>query len=112
MTPQLVYTEGARHLRHIVLHPPDKRNAFNGALIAALADAVRATAAADDVHVVVLRGEGKMFSSGVDLQELAGQVGGDASPGLLRAFRTAWLDVANALEALPRPVVCQIQGGC
>lgn len=108
----LVYTEDAGHVRHIVLNRPDKRNAFNGALIAALGEAVRATAAAPDVHVVVLRGEGKMFSSGVDLQELAGQVAGNAGPEQLRAFRTLWLDVANALEELPRPVVCQIQGGC
>ena len=30
----------------------------------------------------------------------------------LRTFRTAWLDAANALEEMAKPVVCQIQGGC
>ena len=52
-----------------------------------------------------------MFSSGVDLQELAGQVG-EAGMEHLRAFRKAWLDVANALEEMAKPVVCMIQGGC
>jgi enoyl-CoA hydratase/carnithine racemase len=61
--------------------------------------------------VVVLRGEGPMFSSGVDLQDLAGQAG-EAGLGDLRTFRKAWIDVANALEELPKPVVCMIQGGC
>lgn len=104
----LVKTEDAGHVRHIVLNRPDKRNAFNSELIAALGEAVRATAAAPDVHVVVLRGEGKLFSSGVDLQELAS--GTELSQ--LRVFRKAWLDVANALEELAKPVVCSIQGGC
>ena len=52
-----------------------------------------------------------MFSSGVDLQELAGQVG-DAGLATCAPFRKAWLDVANALEEMPKPVVCMIQGGC
>ena len=108
---ELVRTEDSGRVRHLILNRPEKRNAFNLALIVALGDAVRATAGADGVHVVVLRGEGPMFSSGVDLQELAGQVG-EAALGDLRTFRKAWIDVANALEELPKPVVCMIQGGC
>jgi enoyl-CoA hydratase/carnithine racemase len=107
----LVLTEDDGNVRHIVLNRPEKRNAFNGALIAALGEAVRVTATASDVHVVVLRGAGPMFSSGVDLQELAGQVG-DGGLEHLRPFRKAWLDAANSLEELPKPVVCMIQGGC
>jgi enoyl-CoA hydratase/carnithine racemase len=107
----LVLTEDRGRVRHIVLNRPEKRNAFNGALIAALGEAVRDAATAGDVHVVVLRGAGPMFSSGVDLQELAGQVGASGVEHL-RSFRKAWLDVANALEELAKPVVCMIQGGC
>jgi enoyl-CoA hydratase/carnithine racemase len=107
----LVLTEDRGRVRHLILNRPEKRNAFNGELIAALAEAVRETSTATDVHVVVLRGAGPMFSSGVDLQELAGQVG-DGGMEHLRPFRKAWLDVANALEEMPKPVVCVIQGGC
>ncbi len=110
---ELVLTEDAGHVRHIVLNRPEKRNAFNSELIAALAGAVRETAGAPDVHVVVLRGNGPMFSSGVDLKELAGQLGGDGDGlSLLRTFRTAWLAAANALEEMAKPVVCSIRGGC
>jgi enoyl-CoA hydratase/carnithine racemase len=107
---QLVLTEDEGRVRHLILNRPEKRNAFNGELIVALGEAVRDTFTADHAHVVVLRGAGPMFSSGVDLNELAGQSGGGLEH--LRAFRKAWLDVANALEELPKPVVCQIQGGC
>jgi enoyl-CoA hydratase/carnithine racemase len=106
----LVLCEDRGRVRHIVLNRPEKRNAFNGELIGALGEAVRDTAAATGVHAVVLRGAGPMFSSGVDLQELAGFASGGIAH--LRPFRKAWLDVANALEELARPVVCMIQGAC
>lgn len=113
MSPSsLVLTEDAGRVRHLVLNRPEKRNAFNAELIAALHDAVRATAAAPDVHAVVLRGAGPMFSSGVDLTELAGQVGGGSGLQQLRSFRKAWLDVVGALEELTKPVVCAVQGAC
>ena len=105
----LVDTEDHGAVRHIVLNRPDKRNAFNSELIADLAEAVRATAAAPEIHVVVLRGEGPVTSSGVDLKELASQTG-DGSLALLRSFRKRWIDVVNALEEMPKPVVCQIRG--
>jgi enoyl-CoA hydratase/carnithine racemase len=107
---ELVLTEDRGRVRHIVLNRPEKRNAFNGELIAALGAAVRDASLAVDVHVVVLRGAGPMFSSGVDLNELAGQATGGMER--LRPFRKAWLDAANALEELAKPVVCSIQGGC
>ena len=57
-------------VRHLVLNRPEKRNALNGELIAELGAAIEAAAADDDVRVVVVRGEGAMFSSGMDLNDL------------------------------------------
>jgi enoyl-CoA hydratase/carnithine racemase len=105
----LVLTEDRGRVRHVVLNRPEKRNAFNADLIAALDAALEAAAEDPSVHVVVLRGAGPMFSSGVDLAELA-----DMSRGVevLRPFRKRWLDVANRLEEMPKATVCQIHGGC
>ena len=105
----LVLTEDHGRVRHVVLNRPEKRNAFNQQLIAALGDALRDTAADPDVHVVVLRGAGPMFSSGVDLEELAAMSG---RVELLRPFRKLWLDVANLIEEMPKATVCHIHGGC
>ena len=41
----LVITEQHGPVRHVVLNRPDKRNAFNGELIAAVGDALRAATA-------------------------------------------------------------------
>ncbi len=105
----LVLTEDRGRVRHVVLNRPEKRNAFNQELIAALGDALREAAADPSVHVVVLRGAGPMFSSGVDLKELAAMSG---RVELLRPFRKLWLDVANLIEEMPKATVCQIHGGC
>jgi enoyl-CoA hydratase/carnithine racemase len=58
---------------------------------------------------VVLRGEGPVFSAGVDLAELASFAG---EPSVLRPFRGVFLDCANLCEAMPKPVICQIHRTC
>ena len=105
----LVLTEDRGAVRHVVLNRPEKRNAFSADLIDALAAALREASGNPDIHVIVLRGEGPMFSSGVDLNELS-----DFSRGIesLRPFRRAWIDAAALLEEIPKATVCQIHGAC
>ena len=105
----LVVTEDRGAVRHVVLNRPEKRNAMNQALLVELGDALRAAANDASVHCVVLRGEGAVFSAGVDLGELMSFAG---DPGVLRPFRNVFLDCANLCEAMPKPVVCQIHRAC
>lgn len=51
----------------ITLNRPDKRNALNGEMIAALGEAYRRCDADSDVRVVVLTGAGTAFCAGADL---------------------------------------------
>jgi enoyl-CoA hydratase/carnithine racemase len=105
----LVYTEDRGDVRHLVLNRPDKRNALSGELIAELAAAVEAAAGDDRARVVILRGEGPMFSSGMDLHDLR-ELSQD--PGSLRRFRRPILACWNLLEEMPKPTLCQIHGAC
>jgi enoyl-CoA hydratase/carnithine racemase len=105
----LVITEDHGATRHVVLNRPDKRNAMNQALLVELSDALEDAADDSAVHCVVLRGEGTVFSAGVDLGELASFAG---DPTVLRPFRNVFLACANLCEAMVKPVVCQIQGAC
>jgi enoyl-CoA hydratase/carnithine racemase len=105
----IVYSEDRGNVRHVVLNRPDKRNAMSQELLRALAAELRAAAADDAVHCVVLRGEGPVFSAGVDLVELAASAG---SPGNLRPFRQTFLDCPNVCEEMAKPVVCQIHRTC
>ncbi|HEX2207212.1 MAG TPA: enoyl-CoA hydratase-related protein [Longimicrobium sp.] len=67
-TPLLVRDEGG--VRRLVLNRPDKRNALNAELIAALKSALHEADGDDAVRVVVIEGEGKDFCSGADLSAL------------------------------------------
>jgi enoyl-CoA hydratase/carnithine racemase len=105
----IVTTEDRGAARHVVLNRPEKRNAMSQELLRALAAALREAAAEESVHCVVLRGEGKVFSAGVDLNELAAAAN---TPGDLRHFRETFLECPNLCEAMAKPVVCQIHHTC
>jgi enoyl-CoA hydratase/carnithine racemase len=103
----LVGVEDRGAVRHLVLQRADKRNAFNAELIQDLGHALEAAAADESVRVVVLRGDGAMFSSGMDLNDLKTL---SDNPSGLRTFRRAILNWWNLLEEMPKPTICQIHG--
>jgi enoyl-CoA hydratase/carnithine racemase len=105
----LVITEQHGAVRHLVLNRPDKRNAFNGELVAEVGDALRAAAADTASHCVVIRGAGPMFSSGMDLASL-GELA--ENPDNLRAFRKTIIDAWNVAEEMAKPTICVIHGAC
>jgi enoyl-CoA hydratase/carnithine racemase len=100
----VVFTEDRGRVRHVVLNRPEKRNAMNQQLLRELGAALGEAASDDGVHCVVLRGEGRVFSAGIDLGEFA-------QPPT-RAFRNMFLACANSCEEMIKPVVCQIHGAC
>ena len=105
----IVESEDRGAVRHIVLNRPEKRNAMNQELLRALAAELREAAAEQSVHCVVLRGNGPVFSAGVDLGELMSSTG---QVGMLRPFRDVFLGCANLCEQMAKPVVCQIHRTC
>lgn len=102
-----VFDEGP--LREIALNRPEKRNALNLDLLEALDIAVGQAAEDSQVRCVILRGEGPVFSSGMDLGSLSELAG---SPEALRPFREKWLATYNLLEQMAKPTICQIHGAC
>jgi enoyl-CoA hydratase/carnithine racemase len=106
---ELVRTEDRGPVRHVVLSRPEKRNAFHGELVLALGEALQAAADAAEVRCVVLRGDGPVFSAGMDVGALA-ELG--KTPERLRTFRRACLQAWNLAEEMTKPVVCQIHGAC
>src|SRR5829696_7334872 len=105
----LVETEDRGAVRHLILNRPEKRNAMHGELVLAIGAALKEAASTSEVRVVVVRGAGAMFSSGMDFGALAGLAG---APQHLRAFRREILDAWNLAEEMTKPVVCEIHGGC
>ena len=106
---RLVEVEDRGAVRHVVMRRPEKRNAMNAELVLSLAEAFEAAATDDAVRCVVVRGDGPMFSSGMDLSAL-----GELSerPQTLRPFRAGVLRAWNLLEEMTKPTVCQVHGAC
>lgn len=57
-------------VRTITLNRPEKRNALNAELVAELKSALRDADGSDNLRAVVIRGAGKDFCSGADLESL------------------------------------------
>ena len=93
---------------HLTLNRPDKRNALNDELVAALKGALRAADADPAVRVIAIRGAGKDFCSGADLSALRKIAGASVMENL------ADVDALAELFLLPRsvrqPVVALVRG--
>jgi len=88
-----------------VLNRPERRNALIGPMATQLADALETLGASPDVRVVVLRGAGDAFCSGLDLKEF----GRDPQPDWVADFGPEWRRAHRALFNLPAAVVGGLQ---
>jgi enoyl-CoA hydratase/carnithine racemase len=105
----IVETEDRGPVRHIILNRPQKRNALNEELITGLGEALDSASREPSVLCVVLRGEGAMFSSGMDFSDLGSL---SEQPERLRELRSDILRVWNLCEEMAKPTIAQIHGGC
>ena len=88
----------------IVLHRPHKLNAMNLAWVTDLLEVVTVVAQ-DKPELVVIRGEGRAFCAGMDLDMLA-------SEGMPPLFYPRQEQAFSTLEQLDRLVIAQIHGYC
>jgi len=103
----------AAGVRRITLNRPEKRNALNNPLRAALFEALHAADDDPEVRVTIIRGAGTCFSAGYDLG------GGDAGTELPfftaagegqwpRHVTEGWMSIWD----LAKPVIAQVHGYC
>jgi enoyl-CoA hydratase/carnithine racemase len=88
-------------VRTIWMNRPEKRNALDRDMRRDLTDALRAPVAPDD-RVVVIRGKGDVFCSGLDMAERRATAETGAASGIE--------DMLRAIELCPLPVVAVVQG--
>ena len=92
----------------LTLNRPDKRNALSAALIEALHAALERADLDAEVRVVVLRGAGKDFCAGADLDELLASA--DLTPAENEASALRLGALFARMRALPKPVVAVVHG--
>ena len=108
MNEDLLRIEEDEGVLTLWLNRPTKRNALNGALVEALSQALLEAEKAEEVRVIVLRGEGSDFCAGADLAELEllTEVGDEASLADARRLGQLLLQMRRH----PRPIVGVVQG--
>ena len=106
----VLLTEDVGPVRRLTLNRPGSLNALNGELLDSLMDALDAAAADDAVSVLIVRGAGRAFCAGYDLNE-------DAEGGVLDSG--GWQaelerSTAQMLRILdhPKPVIASVHSYC
>lgn len=94
----MIRVETKAATRTVTLMRPEKANALTRAMLETVLEAARS--APDDLCAFVLRGEGKVFSAGADLDE--------ARAGLARDG--IWAEVSDAIAALPCLTIAALNG--
>jgi enoyl-CoA hydratase len=102
----------------ITLTRDDKLNAVSGPMFELLEEAVTDLEERDDLRVLLITGEGRYFTSGVDITTMPPDLGQDAQgvvwgSRLRRQYRVAARhDLFDRIEEIEKPVILAAQGPC
>lgn len=103
--PGRVRYEEAGAIAHIILDRPTKLNALNVTMFEGLIDALAAAAASPAVRVCILRGTGRAFAAGADIDLYQG-----TPTAAIRAFMELGRRATDALAGCPHPVIASVHG--
>jgi methylglutaconyl-CoA hydratase len=104
----LLHSIDSRGVATLTLNRPERRNAFDDAIIAELADAFARVGADPAVRVVVLTGAGAAFSAGGDLNWIRRMAGYGEAENYEDAMRLAAM--FRGLNDMPKPTVARVNG--
>ena len=106
----VLLSEDLGPVRRLTLNRPRSLNALDHALMEALDDAFAAAAADDDVRVLILRGAGRAFCAGYDLNQDADE----GEKGAAEWHREIQRDSARLLRILEhrKPVIASVHSYC
>jgi enoyl-CoA hydratase len=107
-----------QNIATVRLNRPDKANAMNLAMWHEIRTAFTWIDDTPEARVAILEGEGKSFTSGIDLTMMMGlgaQIQNDCEARMREALRRVILDLQDTLTSLERcrkPVLAAIHGAC
>ncbi|XP_057684888.1 delta(3,5)-Delta(2,4)-dienoyl-CoA isomerase, mitochondrial-like isoform X2 [Corythoichthys intestinalis] len=105
-------------ITHVELHRPSKRNAMNKAFWSEMVDCFNQISDDQDCRVVVFSAAGKVFTAGIDLMDMAGDIlqpEGDDTARIswnLKKTISKYQNTFSVIERCPKPVVVAVHGAC
>jgi 2-(1,2-epoxy-1,2-dihydrophenyl)acetyl-CoA isomerase len=107
-----VLIEQDRGVLRVTLNRPERLNAITWSMMEDLLQVVERSEADDSVRVLVLRGAGRVFSSGDDIGEGMGERHRGGDPEGINAHRGLHYELVKRLLELPKPAIAAIHGRC
>ncbi len=96
---------GADFVGEITLNRPEQLNTFNTPLAGELVQALNELDSETNVRVIIVKGAGKAFCAGIDVNELAGKTAME--------YKT-WIEHMEkplvTISRMSKPVIAQVQG--
>jgi enoyl-CoA hydratase len=120
-TMTYILYEASDGVARVTLNRPETANAQSAALLKELDEAFEQAVADDEVRVIVLRANGKHFSSGHDLAPVPGQppwatmFDDVKQTGLLRMYdweNRVYFGYSRRWRDIPKPTIAAVQGVC
>ncbi len=103
---EIIRVERDGGIATVTLNRPEARNALSGALRRGITSAFEELGQDDEIGVIILTGEGKAFSAGVDLKELSELGPSEGGTGELERAE----DCVRTMERCPKPIIGAING--
>lgn len=102
----IIEYEQQQSIAYVKLNRPDVLNAFNFEMLCELQAIVESIRIHPDIRLVIITGAGdKAFSVGADLKERQ-----TLPEPLVKRNLNKFAEVFNAIEALPQPTICALNG--
>jgi len=95
-------------IANITLSRPEIRNAFNEVMISELTDAFQKAGKMDDIRAIILRGEGKSFCAGADLNWMRDVSGYGYEQNYNESYRLS--ECFYSIYTSPKPTIAVVHG--
>jgi methylglutaconyl-CoA hydratase len=95
-------------IAHVALDRPDRHNAFDEGLIAALTTTFNVLGIDPTVRAIILSGHGKSFCAGADLDWMRRAAGFSEAENRADAMRLS--DMLHAIDTCAKPVIARVHG--
>ena len=110
MADEVLWAIDPRGVATVTLNRPAVNNAYDGALIQGLHDAMDALGGESGLRIVVLKGNGRHFQAGADLAWISGVA--KQSPQENERVSRLTAEAIRRLDTCPVPTLALIHGGC
>ncbi len=113
MSEKMVLGEKKGNIFYLTLNRPDKRNAISFDMLQTMSEMLDDLVVDPDIRAIIVKGEGKVFSAGVDFNSLGMLVSrfmpdSAAGGGPIRADIHKYQQFMNRFETVEIPIICAI----